>query len=56
MSEEIKYKRGRFLGLATMGVAGAGLGIIGSANAEATKTKSASAPKTNPGRTHHSLH
>jgi pimeloyl-ACP methyl ester carboxylesterase len=32
-----------------MGVAGAGLGIIGSANAEATKTKSASAPKTKPG-------
>ena len=49
MSEEIKYNRRRFLGLATMGVAGAGLGIIGSANAEATKTKSASAPKTKPG-------
>jgi len=37
------------LGLATIGVAGAGLGIIGSANAEATKTKAASAPKTKPG-------
>ena len=49
MSEEIKYNRRRFLGLATMGVAGAGLGMIGSANAEATKTKSASAPKTKPG-------
>jgi pimeloyl-ACP methyl ester carboxylesterase len=32
-----------------MGVAGAGLGIIGSANAEATKTKSANAPKTKQG-------
>jgi hypothetical protein len=49
MSEETKYNRRRFLGLATMGVAGAGLGMIGSANAESTKTKSASAPKTKPG-------
>src|SRR4029077_13565701 len=49
MSEEIKYNRRRFLGLATLGVAGAGLGIIGSANAEATKTKSVSDPRTKPG-------
>jgi pimeloyl-ACP methyl ester carboxylesterase len=48
-SDENKYNRRRFLGLATMGVAGAGLAIIGSANAEATKTKSANAPKTKPG-------
>jgi len=48
MSEEIKYNRRRFLGLATIGVAGAGLGMIGSANAEFTKTKSANAPKTKP--------
>jgi len=51
MSEEIKYNRRRFLGLATIGVAGAGLGMIGSANAESTKTKSANAPKTKPGTT-----
>ena len=49
MPEEIKYNRRRFLGLATMGVAGAGLGMIGSANAESTKTKSANVPKTKPG-------
>ena len=49
MPEEIKYNRRRFLGLATMGVAGAGLGMIGSANAESTKTKSANGPKTKPG-------
>ena len=51
MFEEIKYNRRRFLGLATIGVAGAGLGMIGSANAESTKTKSANAPKTKPGTT-----
>ena len=28
MPEEIKYNRRRFLGLATMGVAGAGLGMV----------------------------
>ena len=49
MPEEIKYNRRRFLGLATMGVAGAGLGMIGSANAESTKTKSANGPKTKAG-------
>ena len=50
MPEEVKYNRRRFLGLATMGVAGAGLGMIGSANAESTKTKSANGPKTKPAR------
>jgi pimeloyl-ACP methyl ester carboxylesterase len=49
MPEEIKYNRRRFLGLATMGVASAGLGMIGSANAESTKTKSANGPKIKPG-------
>ena len=49
MPEEIKYNRRRFLGLATIGVAGAGLGMIGSANAESTKTKSANGPKTKAG-------
>ena len=52
MPEEIKYDRRRFLGLATMGVAGAGLGMIGSANAESTKTKSANGPKTKAGDEH----
>ena len=49
MPEETKYNRRRFLGLATMGVAGAGLGMIASAKAESTKTKSANGPKTKPG-------
>jgi pimeloyl-ACP methyl ester carboxylesterase len=49
MPEEIKYDRRRFLGLATMGVVGAGLGMIGSANAESTKTRSANGAKIKPG-------
>jgi pimeloyl-ACP methyl ester carboxylesterase len=49
MPEEIKYNRRRFLGLATIGVAGAGLGMIGSANAESTKTKSTNGHKTKAG-------
>jgi len=49
MPEETKYNRRRFLGLATMGVAGAGLGMIAFAKAESTKTKSANGPKTKPG-------
>src|ERR1700758_4622876 len=49
MPEEIKYNRRRFLGLATMGIAGAGLSRIGPANAESTKTKSTNEPNTKPG-------
>jgi pimeloyl-ACP methyl ester carboxylesterase len=43
MSEKIKYNRRRFLGLATMGVAGAGIGVIGSAKAQSKKTNAARA-------------
>ena len=39
MSEENKYNRRRFLGIVATGVAGSGLGMIGSANGESTTAK-----------------
>ena len=46
MSEENKYNRRRFLGIVATGVAGSGLGMIGSANAESTTAKSPNESKT----------
>ncbi len=41
MSEEINYERRRFLGAASMTIAAAQLGMIGSAKAQSSKTKPA---------------
>jgi pimeloyl-ACP methyl ester carboxylesterase len=49
MSNEIDHNRRRFLGTAAMTVAAARLGAFGSANAQASETKSADLPTTRPG-------
>ena len=49
MSEEIKYDRRRFLGIAAMSIAAAELGMIGSADAQSSKTNPADVPKIKPG-------
>jgi pimeloyl-ACP methyl ester carboxylesterase len=47
--EENNYHRRRFLGVAAMSVAGAGLGIIGSANAQSKKIYAARTTSIKPG-------
>ena len=49
MAEEIKYDRRRFLGTAAMTIAAAQLGMIGSANAQSSKTKPPVLPTIKPG-------
>jgi pimeloyl-ACP methyl ester carboxylesterase len=49
MSEEIKYDRRRFLGTAVMTIAAAELVMIGSADAQSSKTKLADVPAIKPG-------
>jgi pimeloyl-ACP methyl ester carboxylesterase len=49
MSEDINYDRRRFLGTAAMTVAAAQLGIFGSADAQASKTKPSGATTIKPG-------
>ena len=49
MPQEINHRRRRFLGAAVMTVAAARLGIIGSANAQASKTEPANLPPIKPG-------
>ena len=49
MSEKTKYNRRRFLGIAAAGAAGASVGLISSANAQAKKTNAARLTSTNPG-------
>jgi len=48
MSEEIKYDRRRFLGIAAMSVAAAEFGRIGSADAQSSRTKPAGASAIKP--------
>ena len=52
MSEEIKHDRRRFLGTAAMTIAAAELGMIGSADAQSSKTNPANVPKIKPGNEH----
>jgi pimeloyl-ACP methyl ester carboxylesterase len=49
MSEEINHNRRRFLGTAAMTIAAAELAMIGSANAQSSKTKPAGLPTIVPG-------
>jgi pimeloyl-ACP methyl ester carboxylesterase len=49
MSEDINHDRRRFLGTASMTIAAAHLGMMGSANAQSSKTKPADLPKVKPG-------
>jgi pimeloyl-ACP methyl ester carboxylesterase len=49
MSQERKCNRRRFLGMAAMSIVGAELGMIGSANAQSTKAKSAEVLNVKPG-------
>ena len=49
MSEEINHDRRRFLGTAAMTIAAAQLGMIGSADAQSSKTKPADVPAIKPG-------
>src|SRR5882757_1127678 len=49
MSEEINQNRRRFLGTATMTIAAAHLGLIGSADAQSSKTKPADLPAIKSG-------
>ncbi|HEY3167545.1 MAG TPA: alpha/beta hydrolase [Candidatus Binatia bacterium] len=49
MSEEINYDRRRFLGTAAMTIAAAQLGMIGSADAQSSKTKPAELRAIKPG-------
>ena len=49
MVEEINHDRRRFLATAIMTIASAELGLIGSADAQSSKTKSASVPAIKPG-------
>jgi pimeloyl-ACP methyl ester carboxylesterase len=49
MPEKIKYDRRLFLGTAAMTIAAAQLGMIGSANAQSSKTKPAVLPTIKPG-------
>jgi pimeloyl-ACP methyl ester carboxylesterase len=46
MSEEIRYDRRRFLGIAAAGAAGASVGLISSASAQSKKTNAAPATST----------
>ena len=48
-SEEVKYDRRRFLSTAAMSIAAAQLGMIGSANAQSSKTKPPVLPTIKPG-------
>ena len=54
MSEEIKYDRRHFLGTAAMTIAAAQLGMIGSADAQPSKTKRQQCPRLSQGRTRRS--
>ena len=49
MSEKTKYDRRRFLGIAAAGAAGASVGLISSASAQAKKTNAARPTSTKPG-------
>jgi pimeloyl-ACP methyl ester carboxylesterase len=49
MSEKTKYDRRRFLGIAAAGAAGASVGLISSASAQAKKTNTARPTSTKPG-------
>ena len=49
MSEEINHHRRRFFGAAAMTIAAAQLGMIGSADAQSSKTKPADLPTIKPG-------
>ena len=49
MSEKTKYNRRRFLGIAAAGAAGASVGLISSASAQAKKTNAARPTSTKPG-------
>jgi hypothetical protein len=49
MSEEIKYGRRRFLGIAAMSITAAELGMTGFVDAQSSKTKSANVPKIKRG-------
>ena len=49
MSEKAKYNRRRFLGIAAAGAAGASVGLISSASAQAKKTNAARPTSTKPG-------
>jgi pimeloyl-ACP methyl ester carboxylesterase len=49
LSEEINHNRRHFLGTAAMTIAAAQLGMIGSATAQSSKTKSADLPTIKPG-------
>jgi pimeloyl-ACP methyl ester carboxylesterase len=49
MSEKIKYDRRRFLGIAAMSIAAAEFAMIGSADAQSSKTKPAALPTIKPG-------
>jgi pimeloyl-ACP methyl ester carboxylesterase len=49
MAEETKYDRRRFLGTAAMTIAAAQLGMIGSADAQSSKSKPADLPIIKPG-------
>src|SRR6266850_6748061 len=49
MSQEINYDRRRFLATAVMTIASAEVGMIGSATAQTSKSKSASIPAIRPG-------
>jgi hypothetical protein len=48
-SEEIKYHRRRFLGIATMSIADTGFGVISSTKAQPSKTAPATVPAIKPG-------
>jgi len=49
MSKEINHDRRRFLSTASMTIAAAHLGMMGSANAQSSKTKPADLPTVKPG-------
>jgi pimeloyl-ACP methyl ester carboxylesterase len=49
MSEEINHSRRRFLGTAAMTIAAAQFGILGSANAQSSTTKTPDVPAAKPG-------
>ena len=54
MSEEINHDRRRFFGAAAMAVAAAQLGMIGSADAQASRSKPAACPRSSRERTRRS--
>jgi hypothetical protein len=51
MSEETNLDRRRFLGTAAMTIAAAQAGVLGSADAQTSKTKPADVPTAKGGRT-----